>query len=95
MLAISGLVNGFFPSRGVLDRELMVQEDADKQVDKDVRLLMAAVGKPTERLVASHFEMVDLEVAERLKMKIKRIQLHNGRRVALAQPSVYLDLITE
>ena len=71
----------------------MVQEDADKQMGKDLRLLMAAAGKPTVRLVATYFDEVGLEVAERMRMKIRRIQLHDGVRVALAEPSTYLDLI--
>ncbi len=92
-LVLCGLVNGFFPTRGVLDREVLVQEDADKQMGKDLRLLMAAAGKPTVRLVATYFDEVGLEVAERMRMKIRRIQLHDGVRVALAEPSTYLDLI--
>jgi len=95
VLVLAGMVNGFFPTRGVLDREILVQEDADKQVAKDVRLLVNAVGKATQRLVASRFEEADLEVAERLKVKIGRIQLHGGRRVALTQPSMYLELMRD
>lgn len=91
MLIVCGLVNGFLPWKGVLDLEILVQEDADKQKAKDLRLLMNAVGKPTESLTITVFDEVPLEVAERMKMKIRRVQLHDGKRVALAQPSIYID----
>ena len=92
-LVLCGFVNGFFPSRGVLDRSILVQEDADKQVAKDVRRLMNAVGKATESLTVTVFDEVELETAERTGMKIRRIQLHDGRRVALSQESEYLAFI--
>lgn len=95
VLVLCGFVNGFFPSRGVLDRELLVQEDADKQMAKDLRYLANAAGKPLRTLAVSYFDEMGLEPAERLKMKIGRVQLHDGRRVAKAQPSAYLPQLTD
>lgn len=95
MLVLCGFVNGFFPSRGVIDRELLVQEDADKQMAKDLRYLANAAGKPLRTLAVSYFDEMGLEPAERLKMKIGRVQLHDGRRVAKAQPSAYLPRLID
>ena len=86
-----GFVNGFFPSKGVLDRDILAKEDADKQMAKDLRLLMNAVGKPASGLCVTYFDEVALEIADRLGMKMRRVQLHDGKRVALSRPSVYLD----
>lgn len=89
-VALCGFVDGLFPVKGVLDRELMVQEDADKQQAKDLRHLMDAAGKPAGRLVVSGFERMGLEGAERCHMRIARVQLHDGCRVALSSHSAYL-----
>lgn len=93
LLVLCGFVNGFFPSKGVLDREILSQEDADKQMAKDLRALINAAGKATEGIIVTVFDETSLEVAERLKMSIARIQLRDGVRVARSQPSAYLDLL--
>lgn len=93
VLVLCGFVNGFFPSRDYFDREVMMQEDADKLHAKNVRLLAMVVGKPTEELAASYFDMAVPEVAETLKVKIERIRLVDKKRVALTSPSVYLRRI--
>lgn len=91
VVVLCGMVDGYFPSKGVLDRELMVQEDADKQEAKDLRRLLGAVGKPRRALVATGFSQTGLEAAEKTGMRIARVQLdEDGRRVALAKPSAYL-----
>lgn len=89
-LVMCGLVDGFFPWKGVVDPELLVQQDADKQKAKDLRLLMNAAGKPLDELWVTVFDEIPLEMAERMKMKIRRVQLHDGGRVALSQPSIYI-----
>lgn len=88
-LIICGFVNGFMPCRGVLDREILTQEDADKQTTKDIAALMNAVAKPTRFLKITGFKELPLENAERLKLRIHRIQLKDGMRVALMEPSLY------
>lgn len=88
-LVLCGFVNGFIPSRGVLDREIMTQEEADKQTVKDLSLLMNALAKPTNSLVVTGFKELPLENAERLKLRIHRIQLKDGRRMAVVEPSLY------
>ena len=90
-IILCGFVNGFFPKKGVLDLEIMVQEDADKQKAKDLRALMNVAGKATSGLHVTYFDEIALEMAERTGMKIRRVQLHDDRRVALSQPSIYLD----
>ncbi len=88
-LIICGFVNGFMPCRGVLDREILTQEDADKQTTKDIAALMNAVAKPTRLLKITGFKELPLENAERLKLRIHRIQLKDGMRMALMEPSSY------
>ena len=91
VVVLCGMVDGYFPSKGVLDRELMVQEDADKQEAKELRRLLGAAGKPRRALVATGFSQTGLEAAEKTGMRIARVQLdETGRRVALAKPSAYL-----
>ena len=91
LVVLCGMVDGFFPSKGVLDRELMVQADADKQTAKDLHRLIGVVGKPQLSLVITGFTQVGLETAERTGLKIARVQLDEaGNRVALAKPSTYL-----
>ncbi len=93
VLVLSGFVDGFFPRRGVLDREAMVEEDAEKQMRKDVALLANAIGKPRKRLVATAFKEIGLMNAERLDLRINRVLVREGTRMARAQRSFYLDLI--
>ena len=91
LVVLCGMVDGFFPSKGVLDRELMAQADADKQMAKDLHRLIGVVGKPQLSLVITGFTQVGLETAERTGLKIARVQLDEaGNRVALAKPSTYL-----
>ena len=88
-LILCGFVNGFLPKRGVLDREISTQEEADKQTAKDLAALMNALAKPRRAMVATGFKELPLENAERLKLRIHRIQLKDGARMASIEPSAY------
>lgn len=94
-LLICGFVNGFMPKRGVLDREILTQEDADKQMANDVSVLIHAVSKPKISLAITGFKELPLEHAERLRLRIHRIQLKEGVRMALVEPSLYMTFCAQ
>lgn len=89
-LLLCGFVNGFFPIRDYFDRVAMPLDKAEKQHERDTRLMHAVAGKPNAVLAISHFSETQLEAAEMLKLKIHRICLKDKRRVALIEPSEFL-----
>ena len=43
--------------------------------------------------MCTHFEKTDLETAERLKLKIHRIRMEKGERIALMEQSLFADYL--
>lgn len=92
-VVVCGFDNGLFPLRACLDRSEMTQVDAEKRQTRDRALLAKVVGSACRALAFSWFETIELEPAEMLQLKMRRIELRNGVRTALAEPSVYLESI--
>lgn len=88
-LVLCGFVNGFFPTRDYFDATVTTPDRQKLVRATDTRRLYAAVGKPSERLVASWFTAADLVEAETLKLDITRVRLRRGERIALTAPSIY------
>jgi hypothetical protein len=92
VLIVCGFVNGFLPCRDYFDGTQMTLEKQMKTHAADVRLLYLMLGAAQDRLIFSHFSHINLEHAERLKLKIARIRMERGARVCLIPPSELLDL---
>ena len=90
LVILAGTIDGFIPSGRAFDTtSVSHKRDAIKE---DERILFySALTKATDELIISYFQKEDLEVAESLKMEVRRVRAEHGRRVALVSPSCYID----
>jgi hypothetical protein len=93
VLIVCGFVNGFLPCRDYFDGTKMTLDKQVKTHAFDVRKLYLMLGAAQNTVVFSHFERIDIERAERLKLKIARIRFEKGARVCLIAPSELLKLV--
>ena len=93
LLAFCGFMNGFVPCRAYFDGAEMPLDKQEKEYARLVRQLYPALSKAQDTLVCTSFEKTDLETAERLKLKIHRIRMEKGVRVALAERSIFAELL--
>ena len=93
VLVFCGFLNGFVPCRAYFDGAEMPLDKQEKEHARLVRQLYTVLAKAQERLVCTHFEKTDLETAERLKLKIHRIRMEKGERIALMEQSLFADYL--
>ena len=93
VLVFCGFLNGFVPCRAYFDGAEMPLNKQEKEHARLVRQLYTVLAKAQERLVCTHFEKTDLETAERLKLKIHRIRMEKGERIALMEQSLFADYL--
>ena len=90
-LVIAGFVNGFIPKGDWFD---LTKTPIAKQPGlraEDARLVTALMSAAQHSLVFSAFDSIDLETALRLRLKIDRIRMEKGRRMASISPSIFLQ----
>ncbi len=92
-LLVCGFDNGFIPCRDYFDTTVVTLDKQEKMHQADTRLLYTVLGKATEQMQVSYFTSIDLVGAERLKLKVDRIRLKNGTRMARLTPSEFLPVI--
>ncbi len=92
-LLVCGFDNGFIPCRDYFDTTVVTLEKQEKMHKEDTRFLYTMLGKATDQLQVSYFTNIDLVGAERLKLKVDRIRLKNGQRMARLTPSEFLPVI--
>jgi hypothetical protein len=92
-LIVCGFVDGFLPCRDYFDGSKMPLDKQIKTHASDVRLLYLMLNAAQDSLIFSRFEKIDIERAERLKLKISRIRFEHGSRVCLISPSELLGLL--
>lgn len=90
LLVISGFVNGFIPCRDYFDLTVTPLDKQKRMHAQDVRRVYSLVGKAERTLAVTYFTAIDLESAEKLKLKINRIRLEHGRRICSIAPSEFL-----
>ncbi len=89
-LIMPGMVDGLLPAREVF--EIDKTDDARRRVlSGDRARLRSCITAGTELLVGSAFVQADLEVAERLHMRIERVASVGGQRTCVVSPSLYFD----
>ena len=93
LLVFCGFMNGFVPCRAYFDGAEMPLDKQEKEYAHLVRQLYPALSKAQDTLVCTSFEKTDLETAERLKLKIHRIRMEKGVRVALTERSIFAELL--
>jgi hypothetical protein len=92
-LIICGFVDGFLPCRDYFDGTKMPLDKQIKTHAFDVQLLYLMLSAAQSSLMFSYFERIDIERAERLKLKISRIRFEKGARICLIAPSELLGLL--
>ena len=89
-LFVTGLVNGFFPDYDYFDTTVTMLDKQQGIHEADARMFYALVAAAQQQLTASRFKKIDLETAEKLRVKVARIYLDNGKRTGEAIPSDFL-----
>lgn len=92
-LLVCGFDNGFIPERDYFDTTVVTLDKQEKMHEADTRFLYTVLGKATEQLQVSYFTSIDLVGAEKLKLKVDRIRLKNGIRMARLTASEFLSVI--
>jgi hypothetical protein len=92
-LVVCGFVNGFLPCRDYFDGTVTPLDKQEKMHASDVRLLYLIISAAQGSVVFSHFKRIDIESAERLKLKVARIRFEKGERICLITPSELLGLL--
>ena len=93
-LVVTGFVNGFIPSRDYFDTTIATIDKQGKMHAEDTQRVYNLVGLAHKTLVLSRFTSIELENAERLKLKIDRIRMKDGERMCTIAPSDFLKIIT-
>lgn len=89
VLIVSGLIDGFMPSRDCFDVAIL-EEDREKVKGDQRRVFYNAITKTSGSLILSTIQKADLEGAERLKMEVRRVKMEHGERFAMLSPSVFI-----
>ncbi len=89
-LFILGLVNGFFPDYDYFDTTVTMLDRQAGLHQEDARVLYALAGAAQEQLEVSCFATIDLEAAEKLRVKVARIYLEDAKRICQTIPSDFL-----
>ncbi len=91
---VAGLVNGFSPAARYFDATAVERDKRPALLAKEITRLYECAGKARRRLVFAHFAGADLVSAERLKLKVHRVRLIDGRRMCEIHPSETIRTIT-
>ena len=89
-LFVTGFVNGFFPDYDYFDTTVTLLDKQPAARRKDTRTLYGLAACARDGIELSGFDHVELEAAEMLRVKIKRIYLDNGTRACKSIPSDFL-----
>lgn len=90
IVVMSGSIDGFMPSRNCFDVAIL-EEERERELTLYRRIFYNAMVKPSERLILSTIQKADLEMAESLKMEVRRVRMVQGKRMAMLSPSVFID----
>jgi hypothetical protein len=90
ILIYSSFVNGFIPHRDYFDGTLVSPDKKKKLFTDYQRLVDETTAKAHDEVIFTYFTKTDLESAEKLKLKVERIRLENGERMAIISRSDFL-----
>ncbi len=92
-LFVTGFVNGFFPDYDYFDTTVTMLDRQPGVRRKNARTLYGLLSAAHRRVEISLFEHTELEAAEKLRAKVKRIYLDGTTRACESVPSDFLELI--
>lgn len=95
LLIYTGFVSGFVPERDIFDNTKTTLQKQETLFKENAKLLYASMGKARGKLVVSSFEKTDLESAELLKLKIKRIRVEEGAKICTIAPSIFAGALSK
>ena len=90
-LVVAGFVNGFIPNGAWFDLTRTPLARQPELRVEDAQLVAALVGSTRSALTLSSFSNATLETATHFDLKINRIGMENGRRMARISPSIFLN----
>lgn len=87
---IAGFNNGFFPSRDFFDLT-KTKEDAQQRIhEAETHMTYMLFGKACKKLIISWVSQMELESAEAMNLKIKKISYRDNTRVCTLTPSIFI-----
>lgn len=90
-VAFVGMVNGFIPELRYFDAARSTKEQRRKIIERDQAMRSITEAMATGSIEYSWFNEAPLELAEKTSMKIERIGLRDGKRMARLSPSALLE----
>ena len=87
---VMGFVNGYVPNADWFDLTVTPLRMQAKRRRADARLVEAVASIARNKLMFSAFTSVNLDFASKAKLKVERIRIENGIRMATTSPSVFL-----
>jgi len=90
LLVVCGFVNGFTPRHAYFDQVSTSPAKQRQMRVSEARRLYGALTGCCEAAVFTSFTQLDALQAERLDVKVDRIRMRDGKRVAAVSPSVML-----
>ena len=86
-VVLSGLVNGFIPKHAYFDPVKTPLDRMGLLYGTDARRVYQAAGCASEQLLVTAFTQMDALQAERLDLKVDRVFMREGKRLARISPS--------
>ena len=86
-VVLSGFVNGFIPKHAYFDPVKTPLDRMGLLYGADARRVYQAAGRAREELLATAFTQMDALQAERLDLKVDRVFMREGKRLARISPS--------
>ena len=88
---VAGFVNGFVPSSDWFDLTVTPLGMQAKKRLADAQFVNAIASAARDKLVFSAFTSVSLDYASKAKLKVDRIRIEDGVRMASISPSIFLS----
>lgn len=91
---VVGMVNGLFPDGEYFDQSITTIDKQKKMFKRDVASFYVMACSSEQIQAFSYFTQIDAELAYKMKLKIERIGLKSGQKIASLSKSKLLDLLT-
>ena len=90
IVVLMGFVGGFAPTRDVCDAVVLEADKRSRRWHNELSMVYLAASSARKELVCSSFALAGLEEAERYELKIDRVRVKNGERVAAIPKSPWI-----
>ena len=91
---VVGMVNGLFPVGDYFDQSITTIDKQKTMFSRDVARFYVMACSSEQIQAFSSFEQINVDLAYKMKLKIERIGLKSGQKIASLSKSKLLDLLT-